>query len=567
MQMQQMQQQQANGGQLWGLGGGGVGTSALGIAALGGLMSAAASALSLLPPAVTSASPYGDHSLFKAAGGASGAYPTTPSRADAPRQAPRTAPRPSSAPSLGALAAASAPRTSVRVTPRYARLQMPSLSAGGGHAALGSAALAALGAPPSGGPYRGAPPSSVLSAMRSPLALDLKPLPRAAAAAAGATAPASAGRAHPFAVPRTPASGRDEAERQRDGSAERDRDERAPHDGGGGGFGGGGGGGFGGGFGGFESRREGEPSHSAARRASAYMDAAGVFASARSPLGRAAGAECAVARPRAAPAQSAPAWHQAALLELSQSAHEARAADAALWAHDDEEDEEDGSRRLADELEREAAGQRAQQPAQLLGGGMGGGGGGGGGGELMAARAAPTPTRPPIRARGEDSGGNALAARTPARTPVAAAPPAALETRPHSRAALAALPDAALAAVPDFEIFAAGLGAVRWAGATDVRELLHELERLVVFAPRSVEVYPEGCRKPAVGFELNRPATVTLHAVLPLHRGTGAVLRDERSCALFEAKLVAKLAAFDAKAEHVAWDRRTGAWQFRVDHF
>lgn len=78
------------------------------------------------------------------------------------------------------------------------------------------------------------------------------------------------------------------------------------------------------------------------------------------------------------------------------------------------------------------------------------------------------------------------------------------------------------------------VGSVKWEGRLDLREVVHLLDSLVNIAPRSVEVYPPGTRKPAVGYDLNRPATITLCDVLPLNRKTGAPLTDEHSLRQFE---------------------------------
>jgi hypothetical protein len=32
-------------------------------------------------------------------------------------------------------------------------------------------------------------------------------------------------------------------------------------------------------------------------------------------------------------------------------------------------------------------------------------------------------------------------------------------------------------------------------------------------------------------------------------------------------KLIKKLQASDTKAEHLSWDRHTGEWKFKVEHF
>ncbi|KAJ1633110.1 hypothetical protein T492DRAFT_983489 [Pavlovales sp. CCMP2436] len=248
-------------------------------------------------------------------------------------------------------------------------------------------------------------------------------------------------------------------------------------------------------------------------------------------------------RPRPRTVASAPQLHRSALLDIAR-------------AHADADGEEaDGSTSLAlaygpadsayltDGMADDADGadeRSAPRPARRL--------------------AAPTPT--PARALVTPAGSRhgAVAATSPAQ-------PVALQTKPYSRAELELLPPHALGAVQDFEVGAPGIGSVLWAGCTDLRLLLHELPRLVIFAPRAVEVYPDGCRKPAVGHELNKRAMVSLLSVLPLHKRTGQALTDERSCALFEEKLRRKLAASDTRAEHISWDKHSGKWTFSVDHF
>ncbi len=97
-------------------------------------------------------------------------------------------------------------------------------------------------------------------------------------------------------------------------------------------------------------------------------------------------------------------------------------------------------------------------------------------------------------------------------------------------------------------------GKVEFEGDTDVEDL--ELDSIVQIEPRAVVVYPETSEKPPVHSKLNKPATITLYRCTP---------KSTSDPDLFERR-VRKVCEKNG-AEFVSYDKETGKWVFRVEHF
>jgi len=124
--------------------------------------------------------------------------------------------------------------------------------------------------------------------------------------------------------------------------------------------------------------------------------------------------------------------------------------------------------------------------------------------------------------------------------------------------------EADLAAVPKFSISRGGYGKVEWEGSVDVRGA--DLDSIVYIEHRSVDVYSNEERdgvKPAMGTKLNRPAIVTCYNVYPKEKGAGASEEEKTKFATVVARKMSKMDA----ATLISYNKDTGVWQFRVEHF
>lgn len=116
--------------------------------------------------------------------------------------------------------------------------------------------------------------------------------------------------------------------------------------------------------------------------------------------------------------------------------------------------------------------------------------------------------------------------------------------------------------VKDFIVGRHGFGSVKFIGETDVRRL--DLESIIQFNHRVVEVYMDESKKPPVGQGLNKPAEVTLLNVKCIDK-TGHQVTDGPRVERYKNILVNK--AKDQNAEFLSYDPVKGEWKFRVKHF
>lgn len=106
-----------------------------------------------------------------------------------------------------------------------------------------------------------------------------------------------------------------------------------------------------------------------------------------------------------------------------------------------------------------------------------------------------------------------------------------------------------------------GVGSVTFHGATDCRQLVRTLTDVVVLNPGEVVIYPNQKVKPPVGYDLNKPASITLYGCHPKTQS----FRDNRAREKYKNRVRAMTE--EKGAEFVDYDCDHGVWQFRVAHF
>ncbi|SCU84292.1 LADA_0D00892g1_1 [Lachancea dasiensis] len=127
-----------------------------------------------------------------------------------------------------------------------------------------------------------------------------------------------------------------------------------------------------------------------------------------------------------------------------------------------------------------------------------------------------------------------------------------------------------LCSVPNFIIGRRGFGAISFDSDVDLSSFVDDLEgnlfgKVVIFhGNRTVEVYPEGLLKPAFGYGLNVPATISLEKIYPT-KGQSLELIKEFSAPEVQL-LIRKLRAQKGMA-FVSYNPTEGLWTFRVQHF
>merc|ERR1719158_2432870 len=114
--------------------------------------------------------------------------------------------------------------------------------------------------------------------------------------------------------------------------------------------------------------------------------------------------------------------------------------------------------------------------------------------------------------------------------------------------------DEELQRVENFEVRHKKHGRIVFQGTTDLRGL--DLDQLIVFGNRTVDVYPDESVKPPMGQGLNKPARITLCDIFPGKNASAEQVAD-------------KLRRFTAKqdAEFLSYSAPEGEWSFRVEHF
>ncbi|XP_065225044.1 nuclear pore complex protein Nup98-Nup96 isoform X2 [Planococcus citri] len=116
-----------------------------------------------------------------------------------------------------------------------------------------------------------------------------------------------------------------------------------------------------------------------------------------------------------------------------------------------------------------------------------------------------------------------------------------------------------------FTIGRHNFGNVTFYDSFDVAGL--DLDTIVFFRHKEVEIYPNDDKKPPVGVGLNRRAQVTLDRVWPQDKASRQVIKDPER--LKQLKFVDKLKRSSEKmnAQFIEYRPPTGSWVFEVEHF
>ncbi|XP_060517392.1 nuclear pore complex protein Nup98-Nup96-like isoform X1 [Cylas formicarius] len=119
--------------------------------------------------------------------------------------------------------------------------------------------------------------------------------------------------------------------------------------------------------------------------------------------------------------------------------------------------------------------------------------------------------------------------------------------------------------VRGFTIGRRGYGNVYFPDEMDVAGL--NIDELVHFRYREINVYPDDTKKPPVGSGLNRRAQVTLDNVYPRKAGSNVIVKDVDD--LVQMNFAEKLRRVTEKkgVRFVDYRPETGSWVFKVDHF
>ncbi|ESO06765.1 hypothetical protein HELRODRAFT_191188 [Helobdella robusta] len=119
--------------------------------------------------------------------------------------------------------------------------------------------------------------------------------------------------------------------------------------------------------------------------------------------------------------------------------------------------------------------------------------------------------------------------------------------------------------VDDFVIGREGYGNIFFPGKIDVTNL--NLDEIVFFRRKEVEVYPVESSKPPVGEGLNRTAQVTLDRVFPVDKTTGELITDYTRLVAMGYMDKLERNAVKMNAKFVEYRPTTGSFVFIVNHF
>lgn len=119
--------------------------------------------------------------------------------------------------------------------------------------------------------------------------------------------------------------------------------------------------------------------------------------------------------------------------------------------------------------------------------------------------------------------------------------------------------------VKGFTVGRKGYGNAYFPDEMDVAGL--NIDELVHFRYREINVYPDDSKKPPVGQGLNRKAQITLDNVYPRRTGSNVLIKDVAE--LQQMNFSEKLRKVTEKknARFVDYRPETGSWVFKVDHF
>ncbi|KAF7286165.1 hypothetical protein GWI33_007127 [Rhynchophorus ferrugineus] len=119
--------------------------------------------------------------------------------------------------------------------------------------------------------------------------------------------------------------------------------------------------------------------------------------------------------------------------------------------------------------------------------------------------------------------------------------------------------------VKGFTVGRKGYGNVYFLDEMDVSGL--NIDKLIHFRYREINVYPDETIKPPVGQGLNRKAQVTLDNIYPRRSGSNVLIKDVGE--LLQMNFAEKLRKVTEKknARFIDYRPETGSWVFKVDHF
>ncbi|XP_057667789.1 nuclear pore complex protein Nup98-Nup96 [Diorhabda carinulata] len=119
--------------------------------------------------------------------------------------------------------------------------------------------------------------------------------------------------------------------------------------------------------------------------------------------------------------------------------------------------------------------------------------------------------------------------------------------------------------VKGFTIGRKGYGNVYYPDEMDVTGL--NIDELVHFRYREINVYPDDDKKPPIGQGLNRKAQVTLDNVYPRKPGTNILIKDVQELQQMNFAEKLRKITVNKDAKFVDYRPETGSWVFKIDHF
>lgn len=84
---------------------------------------------------------------------------------------------------------------------------------------------------------------------------------------------------------------------------------------------------------------------------------------------------------------------------------------------------------------------------------------------------------------------------------------------------------------------------------------------------KELEIYPEESSKPEMGEGLNVPAEITLERVWPKDRAANELIRDPNNPLVIKFEEILRESCDRMGALFVSYNKHTGHWVFRLNHF
>lgn len=119
--------------------------------------------------------------------------------------------------------------------------------------------------------------------------------------------------------------------------------------------------------------------------------------------------------------------------------------------------------------------------------------------------------------------------------------------------------------VEEFVVGREGYGSVTFPGKINIAGL--NLDEIVHFHPKEIDVYPDDSKKPPVGKELNREAIITLENVWPVDKTSHKPIKDPERLKKMGYREKIEKSTLKIDAQFINYVPETGSWVFKVDHF